>query len=382
MPHRQPAVVTASVGIAPERLASLDAFRGLTIAAMILVNNPGTWRQTHPWLQHAEWHGWAFADLIFPAFLFIAGAAIPLSLEPALARGVSGRRLFIKVLRRTAILFAMGLFLNGFPLFDWTEIRIPGVLQRIALCYGAAAGASLALRVRGQALAAAACLAFYWSLMLWLPWSDHVAGDLSPEGNLAARVDHALLAHHLLHLRWDPEGLLSTLPALASTLAGVLTGHWLRTQRSPTVRLAGLCAAGMVAIAVGLTMRRWFPINKNLWSPSYAVFTTGTSMALFALCFWLIDHRGTRAWTTPLVVYGRNPLLAYFLSTLADKGLLLVRVARPNGSHPTLKRAIFEQVFLPLAGRSQASLLYAAACVVFWLGVMAILYRRRIFVKI
>lgn len=365
-----------------ERLTSLDAFRGITIAAMILVNNPGTWRHTYPWLRHADWNGWTIADLIFPCFLFIAGVAIPLSLQPAVEHGASRRSRIGKILRRTVLIFALGLFLNGFPFFDWSEFRIPGVLQRIALCYGAAALAVITLRIRTQAVAAIALLIAYGALMLWVPLGRHPAGELAPGRNLAAYIDHALLSHHMLRLRWDPEGILSTLPAIATTLMGVLTGHWLRSPRPAGKCLAGLCGAGAAAIAAGLLVDHWFPINKNLWSSSYALFTAGIALCLLALCHWLIDGKGLRAWATPFVIYGRNPLLAYLLSSMLDKVTLTWRVERADGSSVLIKRYLFDRVFLSLAGRETASFLYALTHVLLWLGVMAILYRKHIFVKI
>src|SRR2546423_3420677 len=220
----------------PLRLRSLDAFRGLTIAAMVLVNNPGTWMAVYAPLTHARWHGLTPTDVIFPFFLFIVGVAIPLS-RPTVGR----------VLRRAAIIFALGLVLNGLPRFDWATIRIPGVLQRIAVCYLVAALLFLTTSWRRQAITTAALLLGYWAAMMLVPVPGHGRGDLGPEGNLAAWIDRALLGPHVLRLTrvYDPEGILSTLPAVATTLLGVLTGRWLKSDRAPLVITAGMVLAGL-----------------------------------------------------------------------------------------------------------------------------------------
>ena len=367
---------------AEERLVSLDAFRGITIAGMILVNNPGAWRHAYAPLRHAEWNGWSATDLIFPFFLFIVGVAITLSLGEALRRGAPGKVLFVKVVRRSVIIFGLGLFLNGFPFFEWETLRIPGVLQRIALCYFFASVVVLTTRERGQTMAAVLLLIGYWLLMVLVPLPGVGAGRLERGANVAGYVDQMLLRGHMLRLHWDPEGVLSTLPAIATTLAGVLTGHWLRSPRSPLERVTGLFVAGNFAVLTGLLMGIWFPINKNLWTSSFVVFTAGMALILLGMCYWLIDVRGYRRWAKPFVIYGTNPLLAYLLSTLMDKSMLSIVVTADDDSRVVLKGYLFERYFLPLASRAHAALLYAVLYVLLWLGLMAILYRRRIFVKI
>jgi predicted acyltransferase len=365
-----------------ERLLALDAFRGLAIAAMILVNNPGTWRHTHPLLRHANWHWWTPADLIFPFFLFIVGVAITLSIDAALQHGTPRWRLAVKVARRTLIIFGLGIFLNGFPSYDWSEIRVLGVLQRIALCYFFASAAVLSVGARGQAAVAVTLLLGYWMLMKFVPVPGYGTGSLDPQGNLAAYIDDALLHGHLLREGWDPEGILSTLPAIGTTLAGVLTGHWLRSSRSPAERAAGLFVMGNAGLMIGLLMHLWFPINKSLWTSSFAVFSAGMALNVLGMCYWLIDLKGYQACAKPLVIYGVNPLLAYLLSSLMSKVTVLWFVTRPDGSRALLRTYIFETFFLPLASRPYASFLYAVAYVLLWLGVMAVLYRKRIFFKI
>jgi predicted acyltransferase len=360
-----------------ERLRSLDAFRGITIVAMILVNNPGTWSDVYGPLRHAAWNGWTPTDLIFPFFLFIIGVAIAFSLGYRRGHGAARGELLISVARRTLLIFGLGIFLNGFPLFDWSALRIPGVLQRVALCYGAASLLLLTLGVRGQCVSARLLVVGYWMLTALAP------GDgLTPETTFAARVDDALLHGHLLHDGWDPEGVLSTLPAIATALVGVLAGHWLRSPRAATERAAGLALAGGTLTMLGLLMNRWCPINKSLWSASFVVFTAGAALSGLALCYWLIDVRGHRRWAAPFVVYGMNPIVAYVLSTLVAKEMLLWPVPRTDGTALDLQRCLFESVFLRLARPIDASLLYAVSYVLVWLGVASLLYRRGVVIKI
>ncbi|MGH7347743.1 MAG: acyltransferase family protein, partial [Candidatus Rokuibacteriota bacterium] len=227
------------------RLLSVDALRGLTVAAMVLVNNPGTWGAIYPPLRHAEWHGWTATDVIFPFFVFIVGVAIPLALGPRVAR--AGRRpAMLKILRRSIVIFALGIVLNGFPWFVWATLRIPGVLQRIAVCYLVAAVIYLLTSTRAQAIIASGLLLGYWLVMTVVPVSGYGAGDLSPEGNLAAYLDRALLGPHIWQFAkvYDPEGILSTVPAVATALLGVLTGTWLRSGRRSEVIAGRLAVAG------------------------------------------------------------------------------------------------------------------------------------------
>jgi len=286
------------------------------------------------------------------------------------------------VLRRTLTVFALGIILNGFPLFDLSVLRIPGVLQRVALCYFAASLAVLAVGVRGQSITAAVLLVGYWALLAWVPFSGHAAGTLVPDANLPASVDGAVLHDHLLFPDWDPEGLLSTLGAIGTTLFGVLTGQWLRSGRSASERALGLFIAGNAALLGGAVLSIWLPINKSLWTSSYAVFTAGTALAGFAFCYWLIDIHGYRRWAQPFVIYGTNPILAYGLSSLGTKLLALIHVRSHSGTPVTLQLYLYHRVFAPLADAPTASLLYAAAYTLLWLAVMAILYRRGVFVKI
>ena len=371
------------------RLLSLDVFRGLTIAGMILVNNPGTWSAVYGPLTHADWHGWTPTDLIFPFFLFAVGASVTLALAPRLGRGESAGRLLLRIVTRSAILFALGLFLAGFPWFDLTTIRIPGVLQRIAVGYLAVALLFLATWRRHQiavtVVAMAALLLGYWALMTLVPVPGFGAGDLGKEGNLAAYVDRAVLGPHIWRAAtvYDPEGILSTLPAIATTLAGVLTGQWLRAPRPLAAKAAGMAAAGIVAVGVGLAWGQWFPINKALWTSSYAVFTAGAALVVLAACFWLVEIRQWKRWAAPFVVFGTNAIAAFVLSTFVARLLILVKVGGDGGGVAvSLHRWLYSHLFAPWAAPVNASLLFAVAYVLIWLAAMGALYRQRIFIRV
>ncbi|MBZ5554719.1 MAG: DUF5009 domain-containing protein [Acidobacteriia bacterium] len=365
-----------------QRMISLDVFRGLTIAAMILVNNPGTWKSIYGPLRHADWNGWTPTDLVFPFFLFIVGVSLTLSFARRRALGASQSDLLKQVVRRTLIIFALGLLLNGFPYYDLSRIRIPGVLQRIALCYFFAALIYLTTRIRGQILATVGLLGGYWVVMTAVPIPGTGYSALTMQSNLAAHIDNALLHGHIYRPTWDPEGLLSTLPAIASVLLGILTAHWLRVAKSPLSRTRGLLLGGAMGILIGQLMSLWFPINKNLWTSSYTVFTAGMALVLFGICYWIIDVQGYRKWAVPLEVYGTNAIAVYVLSGLAAKASVTWKVAQADGSRVLIQTFLYTKFFAPLASPINASLLWALAYVVFWLGVMWVFYWKRIFIKI
>ena len=364
---------------ATPRIVTLDVFRGLTLAAMILVNNPGDWQHVYWPLAHAEWNGWTLADLVFPFFLFIVGVAIPLALGDAKSRSRSSASPLARIVRRSAILFGLGLLLNAFAGFEsLAMLRIPGVLPRIGLCYLAASLVYLYAGPRAQAAVLVALLAGYWVLLVDVPVSGRLPGVLDPERNLVAAFDRRVLGEgHLFHHTWDPEGLLSTFPAIATTLGGVLAGNWLRSRRPASLGAGGFVAAGGVAAAAGTLMALWLPINKSLWTSSYVVFTTGLALVLFGAVYWLVDVRGVRRPLTPFVVFGVNSIAVYVLSTAVAELFDQPLVGSEN------LRASICRVMLGVVGSPEAaSLGYAAAYVLAWLAVMSVLYRRKIFIKI
>ena len=385
--HRSLAVGSAepdaAIAMPPRgRVLSVDVFRGATIAGMILVNNPGSWTAGYRQLQHAPWHSCTPTDLIFPFFLFIVGMAITLSLTDRVARGSGRHRVYRQIARRSLILLALGIFLTNFPHFHLASLRIPGVLQRIGLCYCAAACITIWARTRGQALVAVALLAVYWLLMTLVPVPGYGAGILEPDGNLAGYVDQLLLPGHTLGADCDPEGLLSTMPAIATTLFGVLAGTWLRSNRTSGEKLVGFAVAGTIGVILGKIMDGWFPINKSLWTSSYVVFTGGMALLCFAVCYVVIDLMGHRRLVTPFIVFGANPIVVYVLSSLVGRLFELYQVSRPGQPSVPLRAYLHATFFAPWAGAAGGSLLYAVAFVFIWLLPMTILYRRRIFIRI
>ncbi|MGH7368603.1 MAG: acyltransferase family protein [Candidatus Rokuibacteriota bacterium] len=370
---------------APPRLLSVDAFRGLTVAAMVLVNNPGTWSAVYRPLRHAEWHGFTPTDMVFPFFLFVVGVSIPLALGPRIERGGGG--LVVHALRRAAVIFALGLLLHGVPFFPLATLRIPGVLQRIAVCYLLAAWLVVATRGsrgwRAQAIAAGALLVVYWLLMTRVAAPGQIAGDLSPAGNLAGYVDRLVLGpRHIWQGSrvYDPEGILSTLPAAATTLLGVLAGHWLRAGQpasqptsQPTNQIAGgLVAGGLIAAALGGLWSLWFPVNKALWTSSYALLMSGLAALGLAACYWVIEVRGRRAWAAPFAVFGKHALTLFFLSSLMAKLLVIIRVGAEG---PRLQAWLFDRLFAPWALPPNASLAYAVGYVLLWWALIRALDR-------
>jgi len=365
----------------PTRSASLDAFRGITIAGMILVNNPGSWSFVYPPLRHAEWHGWTPTDLIFPFFLFIVGVAIQYAIVPRLERGVPRRALVGKVVRRALILIGLGLFLAGFPRFDLSEIRIPGVLQRIGVVYLCASLIAMRWGVRGQAVAAGVSLLGYWALLLLVPVPGGVAGDLSPGGNLGAWLDRLVFGSHLWRDAWDPEGLLSTLPAVATALGGTITGHFMR-GKEPREFVGWCFVAGWFAILGGLVWSWAFPINKNLWTSSYVLFTAGAALQFLGVCVWLVDIQGWRRWARPAIALGRNAIAVFVGSGLLVKVLLRLRLPAGDGSTVSAYAWIYRELFVPWGGSLTGSLAFALATVLLWYGVAELLYRRGVFIRI
>ena len=367
------------------RMASLDVFRGLTIAGMILVNNPGTWDAIYSPLEHSKWDGWTPTDLVFPFFLFIVGVSITLALARRAESGGSKRDLYVKIVRRSLIIFAIGLLLSDFPYTDPATFRIPGVLQRIAVCYLFASVIFLNTTWRTQAVIVAALLLAYWAILVLVPAPGFAAGDLSKQGSIASYVDRTLLGNHIWKggdKIYDPEGFLSTIGALATTLCGVLAGHFLRSRRPALEKVAAMFVVGAGCIIAGWAWNYWFPINKALWTSSYVVFTAGMALQLLALCYWLVDIKKLDRWAKPFLVFGTNALTAYFLSEFFVLLASLIRFPRPDGDSVDLLGLVYEKLFASWASPINASLVFALCFVLIWLGLMAILYRRGIIIKV
>jgi predicted acyltransferase len=352
---------------ATHRLASLDAFRGLTIALMVLVNNAGSGRDSYFQLRHSEWHGWTLTDTVFPTFLWIVGVAITLSLGRRVAARVPKRTLILQICRRSAILLFFGLLSYAFPHFDLGTQRILGVLQRIAICFLVASILFLFTTIRGQIGWIIGLLAAYWALMTFAPVPGYGAGRLDVAGNFAHYVDHLVLGRHNYAPTkdWDPEGLVSTLPAIATTLFGVLAGRMLRARLR-------LFLTGCALLAAGLIWNQWMPINKKIWTDSFCLFMAGLDFAVYATFAWLVDSLGWRKPARPFAILGMNAITIYMLSEFVAEALDVLGWKRP----------LYRALFVPLASPANASLLYSLTFVLAMYAPAYLMYRRRWFVRV
>jgi len=382
-----------SASSSQQRLLSLDAFRGATIAGMIMVNNPGSWSDIYPQLRHAAWDGWTFTDFIFPFFLWIVGVAMTLSFAKRVEQGAHKPQLLLHVFRRAAIIFGLGIFLAGFPFgllfghqFSLENIRIPGVLQRIALCYLIASAIFLWTSLRGQIAWIVGLLAAYWLMVKLIPVPGYGAGVMQPTGGLCWWVDSNILAGHTWRgapvMGFDPEGIVSTIPAIATTLFGVMTGHWLRTKRSVEEKTVWLFVAGEFLMLLGAILDMWLPINKNLWTSSYTIFMAGWASVIFAMFYWLIDVKGYKKWALPFNIYGMNAITVFVLSGLVAKTMGLIKVTQDDGTLISLQRHIYTHMFVPIASPLNASLLYAICFIGVMFVVVWFMWRMKWFLKV
>lgn len=348
---------------------------------MILVNNPGSWGHIYAQLDHAEWNGWTFTDLIFPFFLFITGVSMVLAFSRR--EGRPRRELYLKIFRRALILFALGLFLNGFPSYDLSTIRVMGVLQRIAVCYLAASIAFLELGTGVLAFLSVGLCLIYWALMSWYPTPGIGPGMWEKGRNFAAYVDQMVLGKHVWAAgkTWDPEGVVSTLPAIANTIFGIFAGLWLSGARSREVKLRGLLGAGAAGLLAGWLWGLILPINKNLWTPSYAVFMSGFASVVLGVFYWAIEIRGRKAWAYPFVVYGSNAITVFVFSGLVARLLNLWKVTLPSGKATAVKNWIYLTFFASWLSPLNASLAFALVFIAFTYAAMWALYKKGVFLK-
>jgi predicted acyltransferase len=385
--EESPLPASALEGVAltsSRRLLSLDVFRGITVAGMILVNNPGDWGNVYPPLLHAPWHGLTPTDLVFPFFLFIVGVSIVYALSTRREDPTQHGQLLAKILKRSLILFGLGLLLNLVPAFDFGSLRIPGVLQRIAVVFLVCALIFLKTNRRTQIYLLAGLLLGYWFLMTLVPVPGVGPANLEPTTNLAAWLDNLVMAGHMYSVTkvWDPEGILSTLPAIGTGLCGVLAGQWLRQSTEPATKVAWLFVYGCLAVVAGLVWDLAFPINKPLWTSSYVLYTAGLALNGLALLYWLVDVQGHKGWTTPFVIYGVNAIVVFVGSGLLFDLLGLIPVTGPAGEQISLTAYLYQTFFTPFFTPVNASLAWAVSYVLFWLGVLWVLYRRRIIIKV
>ena len=395
-----------------ERLRSLDVFRGMTVAAMLLVNDPGSWGNIYPPYEHAPWHGWTPTDLIFPFFLFIVGITTHLSLSARRARGDDDGAIVHQVLRRAGLIFLFGLLLNLFPFYTWGKVagvadpslldrvmdrllhvRIPGVLQRIALAYAAGALLTLRTTLKQQVVILATLLFGYWFAMTLLPVpGSGTMGALTLDhapATLAAWLDRALLdwgrfGNHTWNQTetWDPEGPLSTIPAIGTAMLGVFAGRWIASGRPLYERLTGLFGAGAIALMLGAMWGWSFPINKNLWTSSYVLFTAGMAATTLATCMWIIDALEVRGWTRPFVAFGINPIVAFVGSGLMARLIYSVISVPFHGERVSLETAIYKVGFASWLAPKEASLLFALTFVLVWFVILSLLHRKGIVLKV
>jgi predicted acyltransferase len=380
----------------PERLISLDAFRGFTIAGMILVNNPGSWEHIYPQLDHAEWSGWTFTDWIFPFFLWIVGVAMTFSFSIRISKGDTKEKILVNVLRRSAIIFALGMFLAGFPFgllwhqsFSWGSIRIPGVLQRIAVCYFIGSLIYLYTSTRGQIIAIVLLFISYGLMMFYIPIPEFGAGLFEKGKNFAAYIDSLILTGHMWSntKTWDPEGIISTIPAIALTSFGSLTGDFLRkSEQGKIEKSTWMFVFGAGLLLIGATLDMWMPINKNLWTVSYTIFMAGWALCIFGIFYFLIDAKGIKRWAHPFVVYGMNAIFVYVISAVVGRTLGLwkfsVQLSDGTFAEVSIKTIITQNLFEPYFSPLNASLGFAICWIVFMYGVVWVMYKKKIFVKV
>ncbi len=367
-------VLPAAASPSRTRLDSLDAFRGATVAAMILVNNPGDWNAVFGQLEHAPWNGWTFTDLVFPSFLYIGGVSMVFSFAGQQAKGIVRRTMATNAIRRALLIYLVGLFMAGFPYFHLQHIRVLGVLPRIAICYFVSSLIVLYGSRRAVRVSLLSLLLGYWLLMALVPVPGFGPGNLTMEGNLSHYVDSLLLKGHMWAQTktWDPEGTVSTLPAIASMLFGVLAGRVLISSDKPEAKTARLFAAASLLILAGAILNIWLPINKSIWTSSFAVLMAGFATQILAAFYWIIDVGGHRSWAKPFAILGRNALAMFVLSGLFARTLGLLGVAGP----------LYQTVFAPFAPPKVASVIYAVANVLLFGSIAWFMNKHRWYVRL
>ncbi|MGB3692563.1 MAG: heparan-alpha-glucosaminide N-acetyltransferase domain-containing protein [Spirulinaceae cyanobacterium] len=376
-----------------QRLTSIDVFRGMAIAGMILVNNPGSWEHVYAPLLHAEWHGFTPTDFVFPAFLFIAGTSIAFSLAKYIKEEKPPQEVYLRLLKRCLILFALGLFLNasslvmnalfkGESLSELANLRIMGVLQRISLAYFFAGIAVLNLNKKALWILSGVILLGYWGAMMLIPVPNYGAGNLSLEGNLATYIDRLVLGTKHLYINgFDPEGLFSTLPAIVTVWLGYFAGDWIRHQPIKSRTTIGLVLFGIAALFIGWFWGLVFPLNKQLWTSSYVLYSAGWASLLLAACYELIEVRNIRSWSFPFKVMGMNAIFIFVLSGFIVRILYRTNVGSGEDA-PTTYAWIYETFFASWAGEINGSLLFALVSVAFWWLILYFMYRQRWFIKV
>lgn len=363
------------------RLVSLDIFRGLTVAFMIIVNTPGSWNYIYAPLEHAKWNGCTPTDLVFPFFLFIVGVSLWYSMKKY-GHEINGGSLF-RILRRTVTIFMLGLFLAIFPHFarDYSTLRIMGVLQRIAVAYGIGAIICLTVRRNYIWIVIAVVLLLYWGALAFFGGAD----PYSLDGNIAAKVDAAILGKSHLYkgfgIPFDPEGILSTLPAICTVLIGYYIGEIIGKDSATSKTVVKLLLIGAASTGLGLLWNIFFPINKPLWTSSYVLYTAGIGMGVLALFYLITDVLKFQKWGYFFLVFGTNALFSFFLAGVWTRIMVLLKVSS-GGTKVTLYTWIYEHLCVPVAGNLNGSLMFALMQVLLIWLVAFILYRKKIFIRL
>lgn len=368
-----------------DRILSLDVFRGITVAAMILVNNPGDWGNIFAPLKHAEWNGCTPTDLIFPFFLFIVGVSIVYAFDSKIQLKESHPALIKAILIRSLKLFSLGLILALFPYFDFLTVRIPGVLQRIAVVYLVCSLMFLKLKPKTISIIFFSILIFYAFLMLIVPVPGIGYPNLERETNLGAWLDRLIFTETHLWKQaktWDPEGFLTTLPSIASGLFGVSMGIILKNKnRNELERIINLYTFGFFGIILGLIVDLFFPMNKSLWTSSFVLYTGGIATVFLACCYWIIDVKANHRFTKPFVVYGVNAITVFFASGIIGRSMSLIKTDL-NGTSVSIKEFLYQQYFTPYLSPNLASVAYALAFVCIWWIILAIMHKKNIVIKV
>lgn len=367
------------------RLLSLDVFRGATVAAMILVNNPGSWGHIYPPLEHAEWNGCTPTDLIFPTFLYIVGVAIAFAYGSKKDDPALHANLLLKAFKRGLILFLLGFFLALFPSFNFSTVRIFGVLQRIGIVFFICTALFIKTNEKTRFWLFAGVLLLYWALMTLVPVPGVGSPNLEKETNLAAWIDRMVITeqHTWKQSRtWDPEGLLSTLPAIGTGLLGIFAGTWIRRKdKTESEKVAWLFAGGFVTAILGQIWGLTFPINKSLWTSSYVLYAGGLSTMMLALLYWIVDVQGYKRGTKIFVAYGVNAITVFFLSALIVKLMSRINI-NMNGEEVGLQTWLYKSFFTPWLSDINASLAWAVTFVLFFLIILWPMYKKNIIIKV
>lgn len=358
----------------------VDAVRGLAIAGMVLVNGAPPTDSIYAPLVHAPWHGWTLADTIFPLFLFIVGISITFSLKP----GDAGRFAYSRIVRRTAVLIAINVLLVNFPYYELHKLAVTGVLTHIAVCYLVVALLHLRTTWRAQVALIAAIWVVHWALLRLLEVPGFGAGNLTPTGNTSRYVDQLLLGPHSrsYYDEIETSGVLAVFSSITTTTIGLLTGGWLQRKADPAARIAALFTAGFALLVLGSAWGAVLPINKSLWTGSYAALTAGISLQILAAGYWVMELRGWKSWAKPLQVAGVNALALYVLSQGIQRILVYGRIPDAHGGSVRLRHAIYEGVFSRWLPGEPGALVYALVFLLVCFGVLAVLYRKRIFIKL